>query len=68
MRLESENRIGWKTTEHGHNRLSMRSLWVPVRRIERVRLHADLSILGRLTLALDRARCRGETHGASTAA
>jgi hypothetical protein len=34
-----------------------------VRRIERVRLHAELSILGRLTVALDNARSAQETHG-----
>src|SRR5439155_11098920 len=39
-----------------------------VRRIERVRLHADLSSLGRLTVALDKARGAQETHGLSSAA
>lgn len=39
-----------------------------VRRIERVRLHADLSILGRLTVALDKARQAQETHGLPSAA
>jgi len=33
-----------------------------VRRIERVRLHVDLSILGRLAVALDRARGAKETQ------
>jgi DDE family transposase/transposase-like protein DUF772 len=39
-----------------------------VRRIERVRLHANLSILGRLTVALDKARGERETHPASAVA
>jgi Transposase DDE domain/Transposase domain (DUF772) len=34
-----------------------------VRRIERVKLHTDLSILGRLTIALDNARGAKETRG-----
>jgi hypothetical protein len=33
-----------------------------MRRIDRVRLHADLSILGRLAVALDKARRAQETH------
>jgi hypothetical protein len=39
-----------------------------VRRIERVRLHADLSILGRLTVALDKARRAHETQRLPSAA
>jgi transposase len=39
-----------------------------VRRIGRVRLHADLSILGRLATALDGTRCAKETHGFASAA
>jgi hypothetical protein len=39
-----------------------------VRRIDRVRLHADLSILGQLTVALDRARSAQETHSLSSTA
>jgi hypothetical protein len=39
-----------------------------VRRIERVRLHANLSILGRLAVALDRARAGHETHRLPSAA
>jgi Transposase DDE domain len=39
-----------------------------VRRLERVRLHADLSILGRLTVALDKARTGHETHASAAAA
>jgi hypothetical protein len=39
-----------------------------VRRIERVRLHANLSILARLAVALDKARRANETHGLPSAA
>ncbi len=39
-----------------------------VRRLDRVRLHADLSILGQLTVALDMARRAQETHGLPSAA
>jgi Transposase DDE domain len=39
-----------------------------VRRIERVRLHANLSILARLAVALDKARGAQETHGLASAA
>jgi hypothetical protein len=39
-----------------------------VRGIERVKLHADLSILGRLATALDKARGAQETHCLPSAA
>jgi hypothetical protein len=39
-----------------------------VRRIERVRLHVDLTILTQLTVALDKARSEKETHGLPSAA
>src|SRR5439155_16120338 len=39
-----------------------------VRRMERVKLHADLSILARLAVALNHGRGAQETHGLSSAA
>ena len=43
-------------------------LTLRVRRIGRARLHADLTILGRLLVALDLERDAGETHASPAAA
>jgi Transposase DDE domain len=53
--------------EHEFGRLKHEWALLPlrVRRIERVRLHADLSILGRLMVALDKAHGKQETHSVS---